>query len=355
MSQEKDQPKRLALTTHNVDLGDSGPFAFSDATPLALVRCDDADAAPVDAPNHPDTKNSEKDSGGDSRGASEGTSGGGVYDAHMHTPLCKHARGEIEQYADVALRRGLAGITVTCHNPLPDRYAQPMRMDEDQLDQYVESVNRARRVFEGRLDIRLGLEADYVPGYKTFVEQQLASHEFDFVIGSVHPQVPEYQKRFYSGDLFAFQQLYFKHLADSAETGLFDSLAHPDLIKNLMPSQWSVSRILGDVCHSLDRIARTGVAMEFNTSGWRKIIAEPCPGSRILYEMARRRIPITLGSDAHSPKRVAENFERALRLIQAAGYRKVSVFKQRQRTELPISEALRSLVPAESVQATSVS
>ena len=120
-----------------------------------------------------------------------------------------------------------------------------------------------------------------------------------------------------------------------------------------MPRRWSVSKILDDVCKSLDRIAATGVAMEFNTSGWRKPMAEPCPGPRILYEMARRRIPVTLGSDAHSPKRVGENFRKALRLIQAAGYRKVSVFQQRQRHDLDIGTVYRQLT-ADTTQATTI-
>ncbi|MEM9913797.1 MAG: histidinol-phosphatase HisJ family protein [Planctomycetota bacterium] len=270
----------------------------------------------------------------------------GLYESHMHTALCKHAKGGIEQYAHVAEQRGLAGVIVTCHNPMPDGYAAPMRMDEAQLDEYAMYVERARHVMEGRVDVRLGLEADYVPGYEKYVEHQLSLYDFDFVLGSVHPQVPEYQDKYYEKDTFKFQQLYFQHLADSAETGLFDSLAHPDLIKMLMPRRWSVSKILDDVCKSLDRIAATGVAMEFNTSGWRKPMAEPCPGPRILYEMARRRIPVTLGSDAHSPKRVGENFRKALRLIQAAGYRKVSVFQQRQRHDLDIGTAYRQLMPS---------
>ena len=270
----------------------------------------------------------------------------GLYDAHIHTPLCQHATGTLTAYAAVARRRGLAGLTVTCHNPMPDGYAADMRMAEDQLDEYVATVDAARAAWEGKLDIRLGLEADYVPGMELHVEKQLADHEFDFVLGSVHPQVAAYQAEHYRGDTFEFQQTYFRHLADSAETGLFDSLAHPDLIKQLMPRRWSVSDILDDVCHSLDRIARTGVAMEFNTSGWRKPLPEPCPGPRILYEMARRRIPVTLGSDAHHPRRVAFQFEKALRLLEAAGYRHLSVFHQRRRLQVPLADAAACLIAA---------
>ena len=46
-----------------------------------------------------------------------------LYETHMHTPLCKHAAGEPEDYAEVAQRRGLKGIIVTCHNPAPDGFS----------------------------------------------------------------------------------------------------------------------------------------------------------------------------------------------------------------------------------------
>ncbi|MEM6458465.1 MAG: histidinol-phosphatase HisJ family protein [Planctomycetota bacterium] len=267
----------------------------------------------------------------------------GLFDSHTHTAFCGHADGAIEDYARIAHRRGLAGLVVTCHNPMPEGYAADMRMGPDQLPEYVAAVERARRRCESLVEVRLGLEADYVPGYEKHVERQLAAHDFDFVLGSVHPQVPAYQAKYYDNDTLAFAKLYFRHLAESAETGLFDSLAHPDLVKQLMPRRWNVGKVLDDACRALDRVAATGVAVEFNTSGWRKRLPEPSPGPRLLYEMARRRIPVTLGSDAHRPARVGEDFRRALRLLDAAGYRRVSVFRQRQRVDLPLAAAHRGL------------
>ena len=50
-----------------------------------------------------------------------------LYETHMHTPLCKHARGEPEAYAAVAEQRGLKGIIVTCHNPTDNGWAPEVR------------------------------------------------------------------------------------------------------------------------------------------------------------------------------------------------------------------------------------
>ena len=84
-----------------------------------------------------------------------------LYESHCHTPLCKHARGAPDDYAAVALARGLAGITFTCHCPLPGGFAAAVRMAPGQFGDYVAMIGATRERFAGRLDVRLGLESDY--------------------------------------------------------------------------------------------------------------------------------------------------------------------------------------------------
>ena len=93
------------------------------------------------------------------------------YDSHMHTPLCKHAQGEPEEYAEMAVRRGLKGIIFTCHSPMPDNWWPNVRMSPEQLDEYIGLVERAREAYAGRLDVRLGMESDFFPGYEWWIER----------------------------------------------------------------------------------------------------------------------------------------------------------------------------------------
>ncbi len=224
-----------------------------------------------------------------------------IYETHSHTPLCKHAIGEPQEYADVAHRRGLRGLMVTCHNPMPHGFSARVRMSEDEFDTYVELVARAREEWSGRIDVRLGLEADYFPGYESWLERQLNSAEFHYVLGSVHPQIGEYKERFWRGDPIDFQRTYFQQLAEAAETGLFDCLAHPDLVKNQTADHWVPESIMDDICRVLDRIAATGIAMELNTSGMNKVVPQFNPFPVMLVEMCERSIPVVIGGDAHKP------------------------------------------------------
>lgn len=272
-----------------------------------------------------------------------------LYESHCHTPLCKHARGEPVEYAAAALARGFKGIIFTCHCPLPDGISHAVRMAPEEYETYVAAVAHAREQFAGRVDVRLGLESDFYPGVEPWLEELHARVPLHHVLGSVHTQVPDYRARYFRGNWFDYQQTYFEHLAQSAETGLFDTLAHPDLVKNEAPHEWIFSRIESHILRSLDRIAKTGVAMELNTSGVNKALPEMNPGDRMLGFIRERGIPIVIGADAHRPDRVGDGYAAALRRLETLGLLEVSYFLDRKRHSLSIADALASLPRAASL------
>jgi histidinol-phosphatase (PHP family) len=266
-----------------------------------------------------------------------------LYESHCHTPLCKHAVGDPEEYCHHALRRGLRGIIFTCHAPLPNGWSAEVRMADAEFPAYVAMVDRAREKFAGMLDVRLGLESDFMPGLEPWLEALHRRAPLHHVLGSVHYQMAFYRERYFTGEAFAYQQTYYEHLALAAESGLFDTLSHPDLIKNEAPAEWHFPRIRPFIERALDRIAATGVAMEINTSGLLKSLPEMNPGPAQLAMMRERGIPVVLGADAHRPSRVADGYATALGLLREAGYDEVSVFLDRRRHPIPLERALASL------------
>lgn len=270
-----------------------------------------------------------------------------VYEQHMHTPLCRHAEGEPEHYAAVAEARNLRGIVVTCHNAMPESYGHTGRMTEAEVDEYFAICARAREKFAGRLEVRVGLECDYLPDYLEHLKRQIAERPYEHVLGSVHPFLQIWLDRYAKDGPRQTQRNYLDQIAEAAETGLFDTISHPDIVKNQTRRDWDIEALMPDIERCLDRIAATGVAMELNTSGLLKSMPEMNPGPAMLAEMNRRKIPVVVGADAHVPHRVAGDFEMAYDLLQAAGYTHVSYFLERQRHELPIEAARASLTPAE--------
>ena len=266
-----------------------------------------------------------------------------MFDSHMHTPLCKHAEGHPVEYMNEGVAQGLAGIIMTCHSPMPNGFSSRVRMSPDQFNEYLSIVQEAADEAPDGFEVLLGLESDFFPGMEPWLRELHAKAEFHYILGSVHWHIAEYMDAFWHGDTLAFQKQYFEHLAESAETGLFDSLAHPDLVKNASPADWDFDRIRPFVEKSLDRIAQTGVAMEINTSGLNKSYPEMNPGPEMLALMAERRIPVVIGSDSHTPSRVADQFTVALDHLSSAGYDSVSLFRERKRIDLPISQVRASL------------
>jgi len=262
-----------------------------------------------------------------------------LFDSHMHTELCKHAEGYLWEYVDQGHQAGLDGVIFTCHSPMPDRFSHHVRMDPDEIWDYIALVGEARDSAPEGFEVRLGLESDFFPGMEEWLKQLHGTADFHYILGSVHWHTPEYQAAFFNGDMWAFHCQYFEHLAESAECGLFDCLAHPDLVKNASPEDWDLSRAMPVIASALDRIAATGIAMELNTSGIHKTVPEMNPGPSILAMMKQRDIPVVLGSDAHQPARVADRFVKALAMLEAAGYKNISSFENRERQDMDIIEA----------------
>ena len=219
-------------------------------------------------------------------------------------------------------------------------------MSPVEYEHYHAMIEEARVQFAGRLDVRVGLESDYYPGVESWLRNLHARHPLHHVLGSVHIQLPHYRKERWTGDMFSYQQYYFDQLAESAETELFDTLAHPDLIKNLAPKTWRFAPLRTDVAKALDRIAATGVAMELNTSGIHKSVREMNPGREMLAMIGERGIPVVIGSDAHVPERVGEGYDDALRTLREVGFSEVSYYLDRKRQTLAIDDALDSLEEA---------
>ena len=264
-----------------------------------------------------------------------------MYDSHMHTPLCKHARGQPTAYAVQAERVGLRGITFTCHSPMPDGWNAGFRMTHAQLPGYVEMVEAAAAEFAGRVDVRLGLESEYFPGQEAWIEAVHREADFSYILGSVHALTSEYKAKYLNASTrLEYERSYFENLANAAETGLYDCLSHPDIVKIAHPKQYDVADHLDTIRRVLDRIAGAGIAMELNTSGLNKTYPEMNPGDVMLKEMALRGIPVVIGSDSHDPHRVGAAFDQALANLQNAGYERVSYFLERDRYEIAINEVV---------------
>ncbi|MFZ1155720.1 MAG: histidinol-phosphatase HisJ family protein [Solirubrobacteraceae bacterium] len=276
-------------------------------------------------------------------------------DYHLHLRLdeldataAEHfTAANVKRYRDVASERDIVELGVSEHIY---RFAQALEVWQhplwreyalDDLDDYCGFVREYT-------DLRLGIEADFIPGCEERIASLLEARDFDYVVGSVHflrDQALDMDDYSVWGSGRSAEQIwdsYFRTLGEAARSGLFDILAHPDLVK-----VWGAERPLpeGDLRRyyelAIDGIAESGVAIEVSTAGLRKRAQEIYPAPAFLEMCLEAGATVALSSDAHRPEDVGADYNQALELLASVGVQELCVFEHRERRLEPIGAGVR--------------
>ncbi len=248
-----------------------------------------------------------------------------------------------ERYREAASGAGIAELGVSEHvhrfYDALDVWDHPFWRESgaDDLESYVAFVRE-------ETDLRLGIEADFIAGREDRMANLLDRHEWDYVIGSVH------FLRDFAVDMQGAYDVwgrgespekvwkrYFDTLAEAARTGMFDIMAHPDLVK-----VWGSGRPLPDrdlrryYEPAVEAFAEAGVAVELSTAGLRKPVGELYPAPAFLEMIVDAGCPIALSSDAHTPDHLGFGYDRALEALSAVGVTELAVFDRRSRRLEPL-------------------
>lgn len=260
---------------------------------------------------------------------------------HTHTPLCKHASGEPEEFVDAALAAGLTEYGISDHAPqLPEPY-DDWRMEDREWPEYLAWMDRAKEHASGRIPVRCSLECDWLPGKEDWIEQLTARYEWDYLIGSVHYLTdwdfdnPGRVSLWDGKDVEEVWVAYWGEYTRMVESGLFDILGHPDLIKKFgHRPKGELARFYEPV---IDAIASAGSVIELNTAGWHKPCDECYPSREFLELAASAGIPLVISSDAHAPREIARDFPQAIELADSCGFRETVLFEKRAKKTEPLS------------------
>src|ERR1035437_7169844 len=250
-------------------------------------------------------------------------------DYHVHTARCGHAGGAARDYVLAALSRGLSEIAFTDHVPLyflPGEDPDPgLAMTRAELPGYVEEVSALREEFAGRIDVLLGLEADYAEGHEAALEEILRAHDWDVVLGSVHWVAGRWIDAPGSGRRHEIEGSVLLSRAKAAAAGLFDVITHFDLPKKFGPRM--PPEAPDAEAAAVDAARAAGVAIEVSSAGLRKTVGEEYPAPPLLMSLVAAGVPIVFSSDAHAPAEVAWGRDRIEAAARAAGAREHLSFR----------------------------
>lgn len=283
-------------------------------------------------------------------------------DYHLHLrpdeqqgdPFETHfTEANVDRYLAAAAAAGVGDLGVSEHiyrfRQALELWDHPFWRDyaDDDLDAYCEFVAAS--------PLKLGIECDFVPGAEDRTANLLERHPFDYVVGSVHfvgdRAVDMEPFSVWDGERDADEiwQRYFEMLAEAARSGLFDILAHPDLVKvwgRARPGPMRDPRFYYEP--AIEAILENDIAVEISTAGLRKPVEEIYPAPGFAAELAEAGAVFALSSDAHIPEHIGFAYDQAIDLMDAIGVTRIATFDRRRRDLTPIEERDRDQARAHS-------
>ncbi|GIP23178.1 histidinol-phosphatase [Paenibacillus sp. J22TS3] len=261
------------------------------------------------------------------------------FDFHTHHERCGHAVGSVRDYIEAAIEQGLDMIGISDHTPLfaseEDHPSSGGCMAKKEFPLYVNEVLKLKEEYKGRIEVLLGIEADFLPKHLDLYRSVIAAYPFDYVIGSVHEfaGISIYDSEYWEGltaaEKLAVKTLFYDYIAQSAKSGLYDILGHVDSLNRYFYGYSELRTEAAD--DTLKAIASSDVVIEINSSddNW-------VPDCYFLERALHYGVKVTFGSDAHEPERVGEHFAAIGRHLYEIGYREWAVFRNRERLMVPI-------------------
>jgi histidinol-phosphatase (PHP family) len=270
-------------------------------------------------------------------------------DYHLHLRTDEVGKAEdaftqenADRYLAAAEEQGIAELGVSEHvyrfTEALELWDHPYWRDQavDDLGAYCEFVRTT--------PLKLGIEADYIRGAEDRIQNLLAAHDFDYVVGSIHylgekgavdDQRYDVWESFSDAD--SLWSAYFEWQAELVRSGLFDIVSHPDLVKI-----WGEDRPAPERDPRfhyepfVEAVAEYQIAVEVSTAGLRKPVGEIYP-ARALAEMCLEAgTEFALSSDAHAPDQVGFGYDDAIEFLGELGVERICVFDHRERRTEPI-------------------
>jgi histidinol-phosphatase (PHP family) len=253
---------------------------------------------------------------------------------------------------DVAVHQKLVSLGFSSHAPLP--FYRPWCMNPEKLADYLNEIKQLQSTSE--IEIYAGLEVDYIPN-------KIGPKDFsilDYTIGSIHfvesfadgsgweidgseLSFREGLQKIFHNNIKEVIVRYFELTREMCEKSCPTIIGHLDKIKIQNRSHAFFSETdpwyKDEVLKTLDVIQKSGAIVEVNTRGvYLKKSDTVYPSPWIIEECCKRKIPITIESDAHHSKDLTTLFQETVDIVNDAGYKKISTLINSNWQQLPFNK-----------------
>ncbi len=243
-------------------------------------------------------------------------------DSHIHTRLCRHATGEMEEYVQAAIHQGLNKIIFLEHMEEGIQYDLGRTwLTEEDFDQYFYEGERLRCEYQGKIEIGLGVECGFNPDCAELLKARLGKRHWDQIGISCHylkiAGMPDHLNMFSrrEANILLARQIgtekildrYFAILIEAVQSLPGTMLCHLDAALRYVPEITLTNYHYKLIDQLLQAVRLNGMSVEINSSGF-AIRQEQFPNKQVLDMAKSYDIPFVFGSDAHKPTDIGRYF-----------------------------------------------
>jgi len=247
-------------------------------------------------------------------------------DFHSHV-----ARSSALQMAQAARAKGLRVLGLSEHifqmtEAQPTLRHMPLEGPLLSFAAYSEAVRAAGQ--QANIETHLGLEVDFIPGLNERIQPFLAGHDWDFLIGSVH----EVDGILFEDDNISHRETgearwlrYFTLLREAVACGAFSMISHP--VRMRTENTFLPPTFDDELQQLAEEATRHNVALEINGHD---VLHYPGLVRKLARACAQHNTPVSVGSDAHNPARVAQAHQLSEEILREAGIREIRIWTRMQ-------------------------
>lgn len=258
------------------------------------------------------------------------------FDYHIHTNYSTDSSETMENAILSAINKGLDEIALTDHMDFLEDGSLILGNYDYSL--YIEKFEELKKKYQDKIKLILGAELGLSTHLKKPIREIVDKYPFEFIIGSTHDCYGEdlyFSKKFYENKTKeeAYYD-YFNHVYKTVE--LFDEFCvygHLDYIRRYggyKENSLEYEEYKEIIDKILIGLIEKNRGLEVNTSGFRYGLNQVHPSEKILkrYKKLGGEI-LTIGSDAHRASDIMCDFEIAVEIIKNAGFKRMTVFRER--------------------------
>lgn len=189
------------------------------------------------------------------------------YIYHCHTPRCGHAYNDEEETVLAAINHGVKVLTFTDHNPIPGYPQQGIRMNYDELDQYIKDINNLKNKYKDQIEIHVALEVENHPGFNDYIHDYFNKGIEYIIIGQHMIKKNNHVYWNSTSELTKKEKvkIYVDSIIDALSSGLSKYVAHPDLIISSL-GVYDLD-IENELKRLLNAVRKYGAFIEINVHG----------------------------------------------------------------------------------------